>query len=448
VCLKCTKQEHSKHTICELFQLSEKPTTFVIGEKMRTLPMEEFPSGDSVIEFEVHKGYELVIKQANEQANILHSMVDTILQDTLNSVDQMKFRDMECVKRAEEEVKLLNTNDGDDNYSKHSIPHKESIIYQRDGNSGNNVSEEIKFRAPIFLEGKPDIKIIKGQFGVIKSSIIERRKQKARILMPKPNLSLSISSRSKYTLSVKYYHSKMILQSGTGPELYILNEEGKCMDTIQTTTGLDMPSGLAVMDDGTILYSDYSHKRIRIVKSDKSQQTLFNAEGKPNGICCTRSGDIIVCLQDCSEFKGKVVRYDHSGILKQEFVHQYLKSPTAVCENINYDICITEESMRKVIVVDKEMDVRFMYDGNAKSSELGKFTPRDICSDSLGNILVADFSNRAIHMLDEDGRFIQYLLTKEDELSYPHGLCLDSEDRLWVAERFSKKIKVFQYLSS
>lgn len=448
VCLKCTKQEHNKHTICELFELSEESTTFAKTEKIGMSPVEKSPSRDSVVGSEVHKGYELVINQANKQAVILHSMVDAVLQDILNSVKEMKFRDLEYVEKIEKEFKLLSTKYDDNNSPKNTILNAEEIIYQREENRSNSVSEKIKFRAPRFLEGNPNIKDMKAQFGIIKSSVIERRKQRARKMMSKPILLLTINSRSKYTLYVKYYHSNMILQSGTGPELYILNEEGGCLDTIQTTTGLDMPAGLAVMDDGTILYSDYCHKRVRIMKSDKSEETLCRVEGKPNGICCTRSSDVIVCLQDCFESKGKVVRYDHNGNLKQEFMHQYLKSPTAVCENINYDICITEESMRKVIVIDKEMDIRFMYDGNVKSSEFMKFTPRDICSDSFGQILVADFSNRVIHMIDEDGHFIKYLLTKEDELSYPHGLCVDSENRLWVAERFSKKIKVFQYLSS
>lgn len=88
-----------------------------------------------------------------------------------------------------------------------------------------------------------------------------------------------------------------------------------------------------------------------------------------------------------------------------------------------------------------------MYDGKISTGDMVRFTLRDVCCDSVGHILVADIDNRLIHLLDEDGHFICYILTKADNLSYPHGLCVDKEDRLWVAERFSKKIKVFQYLS-
>ena len=131
-----------------------------------------------------------------------------------------------------------------------------------------------------------------------------------------------------------------------------------------------------------------------------------------------------------------------------DFTDTYLEGPTSVYENINGDVCISEESTRKVIVVDKDFTVRFMYDGNVGSGDVTKFTPRDICCDSVGHILIADFRNRLIHMLDEDGRFIRYLLTKEDDLSYPHGICVDAGNRLWIAERYSKKIKVYQYLES
>ncbi|XP_061175546.1 uncharacterized protein LOC133184470 [Saccostrea echinata] len=447
VCLKCTKQEHNKHTICELFELTEE-STVAKSDPERLYHLRDLPSKDSVTGSEIQKGYKVVRTQAKEQAKVLHSIIDEILQETLNSANEMEFRDLEYVERIEKELNISKLNAEHNNFSNHANLNAEEIIYQRDeeGFGMTSAVSEPKFRAPRFLEGKPNNREIKAQFGILKPSIIDRRKQKERKLMSKANLLFDIDSRSKYTLYVRFYHSNRILQSGTGPELYIFNEEGECVDTVQTKSGHGMPTGLAVMNDGTILYTEYSYKLIRKIKSDKSVENLRQTEGKPNGICCTRSDDIIVCLQDCPQ--GKVVRLDRTGNMKREFEHEFLKDPTAVCENINNDICITEESMRNVIVTDVDFDTRFMYDGNLKLGEFKKFTPRDICCDSFGHILIADFSNRVIHMIDENGHFIRYLLTKEDGLSYPHGLCVDGEDRLWVAERFSKKIKVFQYLSS
>ncbi|XP_078318960.1 uncharacterized protein LOC144620862 [Crassostrea virginica] len=449
ICLKCKQQDHNKHTTCELFELEEAATPSVNSTARKPYLMKkQLPLKTSGVESEVYNGYDLVRNQVKNQAEALHSMIDELLRAALNSADEMEFRDLEILEKFRKEFrKVANDSSNETSTAYH-------IIYDRKDNQEVKVSDEessfsetLHYRAPKFLEGLPSIKDMRAQFGTIKSGVVDRRSRPQQLL-PKPILQFAIDSLSKYTLYVRYFHSNMILQSGTGPEVHVMNENGKCLETIKITSGIDMPTGLAIAEDGTILYTDFSHKRVRRIKADRTIEIFIRTEGKPNGICCTRSGDVIVCLQDCPQAEGKVSWFNNAGDKLHDFTDTYLKGPTSVYENINCDVCISEESMRKVIVVDKDFIVRFMYDGNVSSGDVTKFTPRDICCDSVGHILIADFSNRLIHMLDEDGRFIRYLLTKEDDLSYPHGICVDAGNRLWIAERYSKKIKVYQYLES
>lgn len=438
ICLKCTKQQHNKHTIGDIFELNENASS---GAGNQGRGPYFYPKA-TVVGSRAHNCYEVIRRQANKQAEILHNIVTDVLQEALNSVDEMELRDADILEKYENELKSRDAKiDGNKDAE---------VLYQRDeevSSDKNILSGKINFRAPRFLKGMPSTKEINAQFGIIKPSVIDRRTSKDRELLSKPKPLFEIDSQSKYTLYVRYFHSNKILQSGTGLELYVLNEKGECLETIQTVSGIDMPAGLTVLDDGTILYTDYRCKRVRRIKSDRKIEEFATTEGKPNGICGTRSGEIIVCLQDCHNVQAKVVWFDHFGNLLREYTHVYLSGPTSVYENINNDICITDENMRNIMVIDKDLDIRFVYDGNISTGDVSKFTPRDICCDSIGHILVADFTNRVIHLLDEDGHFICYILTKADNLSYPHGLCVDKEDRLWVAERFSKKIKVFQYLS-
>lgn len=438
ICLKCTKQEHNKHTIGDLLELDEK-THSGSGEQGKG---PYFYPKAAVGGSKVHDCYELVRRQAKKQAAVLHDMVAEVLQEALNSVDEMEYRDGDILDKYDKELNALDI--------KNDINKDAEVIYKRDDEVLLDkiiLSEKINFRAPRFLEGMPSTKVIHAQFGIVKPSVIDKRTFKDKQLLSKPVLLFDIDSRSKYTLYVRYFHSNKILQSGTDLELYVLNEKGECLETIETVSGINMPTGLAVLEDGTILYTDFRCKRVRRIKSDRKIEEFATTEGKPNGICGTRNGEVIVCLQDCHNTGAKVVWFDQLGNLLREYTHVYLSGPTSVCENINSDICITDENMRNIMVIDKDLDIRFVYDGNISKGDVVKFTPRDICCDSAGHILVADFSNRMIHLLDEDGYFICYLLTKTDNLSYPHGLCVDKEDRLWVAERFSKKIRVFQYLS-
>lgn len=135
--------------------------------------------------------------------------------------------------------------------------------------------------------------------------------------------------------------------------------------------------------------------------------------------------------------------FDYFGNLLWEYIYVYLSGFILVYENINYDICIIDENMRNIMVIDKDLDICFVYDGNILMGDVFKFILCDICCDSIGYILVVDFINCVIYLFDEDGYFICYILIKVDNLFYLYGLCVDKEDRLWVVEWFFKKIKVF-----
>lgn len=79
ICRKCTQQEHSQHKICDLFELDEK-TTSGIGK-----PRKEFllPQRTTVVGSKFQNSYELVRHQAKNQADVLHTVVDKVLQEAL-----------------------------------------------------------------------------------------------------------------------------------------------------------------------------------------------------------------------------------------------------------------------------------------------------------------------------------------------------------------------------
>lgn len=67
-------------------------------------------------------------------------------------------------------------------------------------------------------------------------------------------------------------------------------------------------------------------------------------------------------------------------------------------------------------------------------------------------ILVADFGNDVMHFLNSNGKFVTHVLTSISPISQPWGICVDSENRLWVVERSNNegevktfaKVKVFR----
>ena len=72
--------------------------------------------------------------------------------------------------------------------------------------------------------------------------------------------------------------------------------------------------------------------------------------------------------------------------------------------------------------------------------------PYGVCTDMHGNILIADNWNHKVHLISGDGRFLRYLLTKDDGLHWPQALAIDKQGHLLVAE-LQGSVKVYQYLA-
>lgn len=84
--------------------------------------------------------------------------------------------------------------------------------------------------------------------------------------------------------------------------------------------------------------------------------------------------------------------------------------------------------------------LRFIYTGN--SSQMS-FNPVGIATDGTCLILVVDHDHQIIHAVDQDGQFIGYI--KNCNLQSPWAICVDSKDRLFVAESLIGQVKKIEY---
>ena len=135
-----------------------------------------------------------------------------------------------------------------------------------------------------------------------------------------------------------------------------------------------------------------------------------------------------------------------------------------IAENINGDICLSVDSENRkaaeaaVIIMLPNGVHRVTYQGQQSSeaqyvkswNSLGfslfrSFQPRGICTNVNGHILVADESNRGIHVLDENGGFLQMLTIPDEPRVIPISLCVDNQNNLCIGCA-DGKIRILQYL--
>nr|XP_022291073.1 uncharacterized protein LOC111102568 [Crassostrea virginica] len=226
-----------------------------------------------------------------------------------------------------------------------------------------------------------------------------------------------------------------------------ISEEGKCLviDGIKVKE-LNSPSKVRciVVDNDTVVYMKDCHK---LFTQEESQKNLL-IDFAPMVVVClslTKDGELLVILQHPSEKHSGIARFNLKGECKQYLTH-VVKKRTAepilpgkndvlayIAENINGDICLSVDSENRkaaeaaVIIMLPNGVHRVTYQGQQSSeaqyvkswNSLGfslfrSFQPRGICTNVNGHILVADKSIRVIHVLDENGGFLQ-MLTIPDE---------------------------------
>lgn len=229
--------------------------------------------------------------------------------------------------------------------------------------------------------------------------------------------------------------------------------KGELLTEIPTNSG-DSPQDIAMTNkdgNGYLVYIDCSDRTVNIMKSVQVQKIIRLESWNPIGVCGTSSGEFLVIM--VSDFEQtKVVRYSKSTAIQSIEITDscpphYLadgaeNSQKYICENNNLDICVSDTDFNVVVVFDHAGKLRFQYTGK-KSPKQKRFWPNGITTDSQSRILIADSKNKYIHVLDKDGQFLRGI--DNCDLVNPWGICVNTRDDLFVAEKDTGIIKKIQY---
>ncbi|XP_033751088.1 E3 ubiquitin-protein ligase TRIM71-like [Pecten maximus] len=105
-------------------------------------------------------------------------------------------------------------------------------------------------------------------------------------------------------------------------------------------------------------------------------------------------------------------------------------------------IAISDWKRNCVTILNSKGHVETEYFSLSKNRKSDGFCPRGICCDSEGVILVADFSNHRIMLLDETGQTFLAVLTKEDGIHHPWSVGYGNDGLVWVGNKHGE-VKIY-----
>ncbi|KAG4076721.1 hypothetical protein HA402_002008 [Bradysia odoriphaga] len=218
------------------------------------------------------------------------------------------------------------------------------------------------------------------------------------------------------------------------------------------------PWGLCVDKDGNVIVADRRNNRIQVFYPDGSCKLIFGEKGSgngqfdlPAGISTDPQNRIVVVDKDNHRIQiftaagNFVLKFGSYGKDCGQF--QY---PWDVAINSKGEMLVTDSRNHRIQLFnpDGHFISRFCFDGvNHSRSLKGLTTPRGVCFTPHGDVIVSDFENHRLLLIDNSLSKILALKGHEgtgaQEFSRPSGICCDDDGRVVVADSKNQRVLVF-----
>ncbi|XP_067632480.1 protein wech [Eurosta solidaginis] len=218
---------------------------------------------------------------------------------------------------------------------------------------------------------------------------------------------------------------------------------------------LSRPWGLCVDKQGNILISDRRNNRVQIFNANGLLKLKFGRKGNgngefdlPAGICVDIDNRIIVVDKD----NHRVQIFTSSGRFLTKFgsfgkEYGQFQYPWDVAVNSRRQIVVTDSRNHRVQQFDSEGRFIRQIIFDTHSMDKGLASPRGVCYTPTGNIIVSDFDNHCLYLIDPDINDVIAAKGQEgsglEEFNRPSGVCCDDDGRIIVADSKNQRISVY-----
>ncbi|VDI26326.1 tripartite motif-containing protein 2/3 [Mytilus galloprovincialis] len=230
---------------------------------------------------------------------------------------------------------------------------------------------------------------------------------------------------------------------------------------ILCTTSLSEKDDMTILKSGEQLCTMKNYCKIFSVNPDGQVKTFKDlSPQKPIALHTTSDNSLLIgvinkdswkYLNKDTKSKQIIIKLSANGDELNEFEYKSFTLKKAdgtnkldiydftwrITTNINEDICIVDLSTSsvkgRIVTLDKDGNLKWVYNGHPSNIPTEHFfLPGDIATTYLGNIIVCDTRNSAIHLLNAQGSKIAYKEKSDLDISYPLSLCCTAGGNLLV----------------
>ena len=186
----------------------------------------------------------------------------------------------------------------------------------------------------------------------------------------------------------------------------------------------------------------FSNALVKISRSGKFTTICSTGMMEPLGIGINHRQEIMVIFGSNLSHK-KLVIYSPDGSIVLKDIQKNEKGKllfdiyckfTQVKQNSNEDYVLSGNN--SIVCVSRDGKLRWEH------KEVGRVY--GLVCDWYANIVVAEYDNNQITLLDSEGKKITTLLTNKDGICLPRSLALDTQGNLWVGQE--NNVKIFKYI--
>lgn len=466
ICVECTSSiDHRGHNFLyikkKILERKERVLKDLVElEKSLHQKYEEISSNIQVQKDILTENSQTVKTAISKHGDDLHQEVESLITKLKSDLYKTESKQLASLNKQQNEVavtiseikksiarlrKLSNSND-------------DSLLLSYNSRNAEfrNLPHEIEVTLPSFTPNKINREQLHKQIGSLsfttKGQLCTKVKRgvksslQDRLLPSEPSTLITIETGYRSLYSVSCIGDEEIWTCGLDNIMRLYNIQGELVKSIQTKSG-NLPQDISVTRDGELIYVDHEDRSVNLVNNKRIEAVVRLQWWKPRNVCCTSSGGFLVMMIKDENKQSRVLRYtgsekhtfqfnDNGKLLYSSGGMKY------VSENKNQDICVADNKAQAIVVINKNGKHRFSYTGPPSASN-ESFDPVGITTDNHGQILTTDCRNHRIHILDQNGQFLRFV--DNCGLHTPWGLCVDTHNRLLVAESKSGLIKEIRY---